>query len=425
MDRTKSADSEDPRPELGLQFNPASPNVAGQTNEAVTDPIGDSQEQEIVVGTAGKAILLGEEIDLESDNGDDQQQLLINQSSKSGRCPIWLNGASPFTKGVLGFFAIVLLAFVGMLIAGVVQLSSPSSGNDGGGASSIQADENAATDPTKPLLPVDVPAAISTPSPTPKPIPSLATASSSPTPAIVIIPISESKVNVALPSYLEMKVPNFADGLNTEEVDNWNLIEDAIETAIFSSLTEELPTEYKLEAIQVDKFDVFSTSSISKRTRGRNMMREGLRNQNQLDESDETIHTVVYSTSVTVNCLEVSDCTEVPDTIDSATSYLSEVEYIQVLVENPAPVAPLPPITDKPSPSPIVVTPVPTTPAPTTSRSPTAGPTKAPTKAPVTAAPTLPVTLSSRQDECTEYAPCEQCLGKKVAKYRIERKMIL
>lgn len=94
MADTTSRDDE-AYPEMGLQFNPTPAAGESQSMHSPTTPLGESQE--IMVGNAGEAILLGDEIDLESDDGD--HPFASNHQSKGGLCPNWMRSSSPKTKG--------------------------------------------------------------------------------------------------------------------------------------------------------------------------------------------------------------------------------------------------------------------------------------------------------------------------------------
>ena len=374
-------------PAAGLQFNPSTTQAQDVDNEnnnnndqpqSPNTPLEHEDSQEIMVGEAGKAILLGDEIDLESDGGED---LYHRQSKGSLCCPNWLKTSSPRTKFILGGTAILLLSFVAIMIVGISQLSSsPTDNNDnGGGSSSIITDENTATVPNPP---------------TPSPISSIITTTKEPTPNVLSIPTTESQVNILLPPYLEAKVPDFSDGLSVTEQNNWNEIEKYIERTISTSLSDNLPSEYFVESVQIDKFDGFLTGSI----------RRQLQNNEAFGTS--TIHTVVYSTFVAVDC-SISDCPTAPATVASATTDLAEM-YIEVSADTKAPVASSAIITDTPTKSPVTEAPIVITPIPTIVVT-TATPTKNP--APVTDAPTQPKYLDERINGCNIYTPCEACLG--------------
>lgn len=286
-----------------------------------------------------------------------------------------------------------MVAFLALMIAGVVQLSASDTSTDDGGTSDVQSEENTATNDgsTDAVVPVTpTPASIDTATTT---MATTTTAATDP-PVLetVTIPISNAEVNIALPTVLEMKVPDFSDGLDSTEEQNWNLIESAIEETIYLSLSDSLSTTgYTVDSVQVDKFDGYITSSI----RRRNMREKSRHLQN--DDSDETIlYPVEYSTTVTVSCLGIVDCKAASDVVETAISDLSQSEYLRVSVETDAPVTPSP------------MTP---SPAVDATNKPSTSPTKKPTLKPVTDSPTGPARLADRLDGCNEYTPCEKCAG--------------
>lgn len=394
---------------MGLQFNPER-GMANQVSHSTKNAsIRQGESQEITVGnTAGKAILLGDEIDLETDNNGDH--LSTSTYSKNGACPNWLGGSSSKTKGLLGLTAVMLLSFVAVMIAGVAKPSSSSPENgSGGGVGSVS--QNTAMDPSISTVPVPVPA----PAPTsPEPVrPNTATtATSSPTQDSVIIPIKNSEVNIQLPVFAATKVPDFSDGLNITEERNWNQIEGILERTIYSSLSTELAqclttVDYSLESIQVNKFDGFMTNLIRKRT----LTTNGWSNR----YLQQTIHTVLYSSSVTISCLGGSQCVSASNTVASATSALSNSEFL-VVSDGETDAPSLGVVTNKPTKSPIaaiVLTLAPISTPPTLV--PTARPvTPFPTSMPDTETPTLtppPPPLEHRADSCNIYTQCEICQG--------------
>ena len=203
-----------------MQFNPTQEDGIGTSN---------GESQEIIVGDSGKAIVVGHEFDLESDNG---HPLASHGHVKGGICPVWLCSSSPKMKAVLGLVMIVFLGFISVMIIGVLQLPP---------STSMESDQNIATDPAEAL-----------PAPAPAP--------TEPSPLM-------SEVNILLPDFLEAKVPNFSDGLTPAELENWKLIKDHIESAISSSLSDGLPTGYSVESVHVDKFDGYSIPNVSQRGR--------------------------------------------------------------------------------------------------------------------------------------------------------------
>jgi hypothetical protein len=335
-----------PFPEVGMQFNPTQEDGIGTSN---------GESQEIIVGDSGKAIVVGHEFDLESDNGG--HPLASHGHVKGGICPVWLCSSSPKMKAVLGLVMIVFLGFISVMIIGVLQLPP---------STSMESDQNIATDPVEAL-----------PAPAPAP--------TEPSPLM-------SEVNILLPDFLEAKVPNFSDGLTPAELENWKLIKDHIESAISSSLSDGLPTGYSVESVHVDKFDGYSIPSVSQRGRTRH-----------LETNLDTIHTVLYSSSVTANC-KVTDCSAAVDIVAGVTSDLSQLEFLRVSSE-----------TEVPTKSPVASTPVPliSTTAPT--KLDTTPPTVSPVSEsmPPTGSPTGNLVLSDRESGCTGEEPCGKCLGKR------------
>ncbi|KAL7554810.1 hypothetical protein ACHAWF_018359 [Thalassiosira exigua] len=349
-----------PDERLGLQFNP--------TEDAV------DTSQEIMVGTAGEAILLGDGIDLEQNNGD---LMAASPQSSMGLCPKWLQRSSQKTKGLIGLTAILLVAFVAVMVAGVVQLSSSS--GDEGDASNLELGQITTSDPPISDLPItlDPPIQSTVPVPTPEVSPNTVTltSTSSPMQEYITIPISKSDIKVILP--------------NSAGTQDWELVESAIENTIYSSLLERLPKEYSLDSIQVDRF--------------------------QIQNDSEAIHTVLYTASVMVSCL-VSDCNAAPDTVDGAISDMSRLESVEVFFDVEVVLTPSP-TSSPPTKSPVAPTPKPTTMSPTEAdtKNPTSKPTELvtaePTRSTVLTAPANSAVLDVRQDDCNAYTPCESCIG--------------
>jgi len=345
-------------PAAGLQFNP---NANGAQDVAHME-----EAQEIMVGDTGNAILLGDETHLTSDDGDHRYT-----SQHAGLCPNWLKRSSPKTKKILGAFAILIFIFIVILAIG----ATASENNESDPSGSIVMDENTATNPsTGPLAPPTPPTVLSPETTTSSSI----TTSSSPTPSILIIPISDSQVNIVLPSLLEDKVPEFTDGLSTTEELNWNLIEKNIKETIYNSLTDSLPSEYDVSSIQVNEFDGYLTDSIRRKKKKKRRRNMKMKEETGIRHLQQTIYNVVYSTSIKVGCSK-SDCSSATATISSATSDLAQLDYIEgpplEIPDTNAPVAV--PTTGTPTISPVKSTP-----------NPTAEPTNKVTSAPVTNSPT-------------------------------------
>lgn len=337
-----SAMDVDPFPEMGLQFNPTQEHGG----------LGTGESQEIIVDSAGKAILVGES-DVESNKGG--HPLASHAHAKGGICPVWLRSSSPKTKGLLGLVTTLFLVFVLVMIIGVVQSSAPA-------VDSMASDQNKVTDPDE------------------APAPAPTEPSPSSTDSVLIY-----EVNILLSDFLEAKVPNFTDGLTSAEMQNLNLINGHIESAISASLSDSLPQGYSVELVQVDKFDGYSTT-VGKRERTRH-----------LQERFDIIHNVLYSASVTADC-QVADCSAAVDIVAGATSNLSQLEFLQVSAETESPTK---------SPAASTLAPAISTTAPTKldSTPPTASPIS------TTSSP-IPLILSDRENVCTGEEPCGECLGK-------------
>eukprot|EP00581_Thalassiosira_minuscula_P007911 CAMPEP_0183711846 /NCGR_PEP_ID=MMETSP0737-20130205/7213_1 /TAXON_ID=385413 /ORGANISM="Thalassiosira miniscula, Strain CCMP1093" /LENGTH=546 /DNA_ID=CAMNT_0025940413 /DNA_START=116 /DNA_END=1756 /DNA_ORIENTATION=+ len=422
------------REHAGLQFNPEEEDAIHQTRPVGSPARSLNESQEIMVGNAGEAIVLGDEADVESDNRNNAfaTDSSTAQSKKNGVCPLWLRRSSSKTKGLLCLTIISFLAFVAVMIVGVLKLSPDPSPENNGGVSSAQntaggGDGDSSTTIQTTGVPVSTPST-TTPGPT-SPAPTTAM-SSSPTPEIMTIPIIKSEVKIMLPNALENKVPNFADGLNTQELQHWGLIETQIERSITASLAEDLPKEYSIDSTTLESFNGFVTSAI--RTRNSPEGGQGgvrlrhLQNNNNL----QSIHKVSFSSSVTVFCLE-SDCTTASDIVIDAADYLSRRKFVRVSFATDAPTAAAtigtePPTlaalmtnTGEPTKRPTAVaTPAPMiTPLPTReitaepTNEPTERPTPQPTEEPSTAAPTELPPLDDSRDDCNEYTPCERCQG--------------
>ena len=384
--RMDSPHNSDDETEMGLQFNPSNtPTKVNSSHVSDTDMLHNAsstsnnnlntsyESQEIMVGDTGKAILVGDEINLESDGRGSG----YTTSSKPQKRLDWLNNSSPKTKAVLSAVAIVLIVFVAILAVGATQLSSPTNNDDGSSSLITTDNENTATDTS----------AKTTPSPSKPPI------QQQQSDDISTIPISNSQVNIVLPPYLEAKIPDWnSDVLSSQGVENWNEIEMYIQNTITQELEDSMPSNYEIETVEINTFDGLSTSFIRKLSSG------GSR-------SLQTIHTVTYSTNVKVDCT-ISDCSTADDVVSEATFDLSQKEYIEISVETNAPVA-----SPKDTPSPVVSTPSPITPEEVVTPDPTLKPSTQQSKAPVTEQPTGLKFLGDRINGCNIYTPCEACLG--------------
>jgi len=470
----KSDNNNETYPEAGLQFTPNIQNADQKTSQSRSTNMGSppstlgGESQEIMVGNAGRAILLGDEIDLEMDdnnNNDNRAHPIGAASSPShsskGLCPTWLRDSSGKTKGLLSLLAVFLLASVGVMVVGILQLSpSTDNNNAGGGASSsvVESAQNSIIDPTSGSTATSSDEAVSTlatlePRPSPTGGAGITSTTYSPTQESVTISISNEEVNVLLPSSLEARVPDFSNGLDTaEEEQNWTIIENNLERDIATLLTSTLPRKgYSLLEVRVDSFDGYVIpNNRSIRKRENNEKDDvGIRRilQQNIHRYLESKHSVLYSASVAVDCIQ-TDCERASRNVDGVVSELSQLEYLQVSYEaeaedddnnnNPATTveevqaaevddtkAPtVAPISANPTKRPVVASvdgdddddfsSVATT---LTTDNPTASPvTSEPSlppasDQPTTLAPVGPIPLSDRSDNCNSYTPCERCVG--------------
>jgi hypothetical protein len=345
-----------------------------------------SESQEIVVGNSGRAILLGDELaDLESVHHGRSSSYPSTNKSGGVCCPAWLRNSSPRIKAVLGLTGIILLAFVAVLIVGVTtQLNDDGSG---GGSSGIQSDKNVVTD-----LGVN-----STPAPT-----------TSPTPAKPNE--SVSAVNIMLSDSLERIVPNFSDGVTANEQQNWDILEEQIEITIYEAFSDRLPEGYKLQSVQIEKFDGFDTTDLRKMRRRSSRQ---LQTNSDSNAAPAAVHAVLYASSVTVDCAAV-DCTTAADTVADTTLELTQMDFLEVEEED----AVVAETTDAPvgsSSSP--------TQSPIASISSLAPTTLAPNLVTISESPTMaltnvtegPLPLFIREELCSVDSLCGRCEGKRFA----------
>jgi len=358
-----------------------------QQQQQQQQQLSESQEQEIVVGNSGRAILLGDELaDLESvHHGRSSSYPSTNKGGYGVCCPAWLRNSSPRIKAVLGLTGIILLAFVAVLIVGVTtQLNDDGSS---GGSSGIQSDKNVVTD-----LGVG-----NTPAPT-----------TSPTPAKPNE--SVSAVNILLSDSLESIVPNFNDGITASEQQNWDILEEQIEITIYEAFSDRLPEGYKLQSVQIEKFDGFDTTALRKMRRSR---RRQMQTISDSSAATAAVHAVLYASSVTVDCAAVK-CSTAGDTVADITLELSELDFLEVEEED----AVVAETTD----APVGSSSSPTT-SPIASISSLAPTTLAPNLVTVSEGPTMAVTnategplpLFIREELCSTDSLCGRCEGKRFA----------
>jgi hypothetical protein len=371
-----------------------------------------SESQEIVVGNSGRAILLGDELaDLESVHGHGRSAPYPRSTQKRGACPTWLRSSSPKMKAILGIIAIVLVAFVAVLITGATQLSDDDGGVGSGGGSSLQSDKNVV---------VSGPGDNTSPAPTPSPTTSKSSSSSSSTPND-----SVSSVNILLSDSLESMVPKFADGLNANEQEDWKVLEESIEDTIITAFLERLPEGYTLESVQIEKFDGYDTTSLRQRRINARHLQTNSESGSSSNSATTTtsasttnaVHAVLYASSITVDCA-ASDCSTAADIVADITSEISQLEFLEVEDEEKDVVgaeetdAPVGSSSGSPTQSPVttVTSLSPTTLAPSILVT-TIEPTSASPSQAVTNATEGPLPLFIREDFCSVESLCGRCEG--------------
>lgn len=368
-----------------------------------------SESQEIVVGNSGRAILLGDELaDLESVHGHGRSAPYPRSTQKRGACPTWLRSSSPKMKAVLGIIAIVLVAFVAVLITGATQLSDDG-GGVGSGGSSLQSDKNVV---------VSGPGDNTSPAPTPSPTTSKSSSSSTPNDSV-------SSVNILLSDSLESMVPKFADGLNANEQEDWKVLEECIENTITTAFLERLPEGYTLESVQIEKFDGYDTTSLRQRRINARHLQTNSESGSSSNSATTTtsasttnaVHAVLYASSITVDCA-ASDCSTAADIVADITSEISQLEFLEVEDEEKDVVgaeetdAPVGSSSGSPTQSPVttVTSLSPTTLAPSILVT-TIEPTSASPSQAVTNATEGPLPLFIREDFCSVESLCGRCEG--------------
>lgn len=321
---------------------------AGQSKNAPQSESG----LELVVDTAGKAFLVGDDddFDVERDDGlynNDNNMLTsstVHSKQRGGYCPVWLRNSSPRMKGFLGVVTVAFLASAVVLILGVLQFAP--TWNNG----RIESDKNSVTTPG----------------------------------GAINAPAEISVVNIRLSDDLEVKVPNFSDELTTAQMEDWNIVKESIKNAISASLLGMLPTGYTLKSVQVEKFDGHAGSP----TR-------------QLQDI-AIIHAVQYSSAITANCT-IADCATAATAVANALTELYET-ILDVSLNSSYEISVDTEDTNSPAGSTV------------TSISPTKSVTIAPTvnpvsEPPLSGEPTTMLVLSDVVQECTQDKPCGLCSG--------------
>ena len=315
---------------------------------------------ELVVDSAGKAVLVGDDddFDVERDDGlynNNNNMLKLStahtkQQQRGGCCPVWLRNSSPKMKGFLSIATIAFLASAVVLILGVLQLFAPTWNNG-----TIESDKNSVT---------TTGGAINAPAST-----------------------DMSVVNIRLSDDLEVKVPNnFNDELTPAQMEDWNIVIESIESAISTSLLSMLPTGYTVKSVQVDKFDEHTVGSQTR----------------HLQDNIAIIHAVQYSSAITANCT-IADCSVAATAVANASTELYET-VLDVSSNDSSEVSLETEVTNSPAVSTV------TTISPTMSVTiaPTVNPVSEP---PTSSAPTTMLVLSDVVQGCSEVMPCGLCNG--------------
>ncbi|KAL7486420.1 hypothetical protein ACHAW6_012022 [Cyclotella cf. meneghiniana] len=248
-------------------------------NDRPNEPDHDHDDQEVVIGsTSGRAILVG--------NGEEigMDELVVNRASNAGICPTWLRSSSPKMKCALTTATLMFVAFVSMTVVGILE----SSKGNGDAFSSAQYQEAISTDTNNESENV----LTNTPSPRP----------SEKRSEIMTIPIKSAQITIRFPDEIEEKHQqiDFTGGLTFVEKSNWKTIQEVIDQTIAIALFEDLPADYVLGTIEIDEIDGNDLSSRA-----------------DITSYADRIHTVVYSSSVIVDCT-ATDCGAAPDTVQKA-----------------------------------------------------------------------------------------------------------
>jgi hypothetical protein len=328
--------------------------------------------EEVIISSSGRAIVAGQEISIE----DEEHASL---------CPSWITESSSILKCGLSTAGLLFIAFVSMVIVGLVRQSS-SRGDEG----FMNAQNEQAID-------------TNTKSPT-----------SRPTEAIIsAIPIESEEIRISFSDSVEQKLLMIADGLSRDAASDWSSIQEIIESTIAVTLLEGLPADYTLGAIELESIDGNAPGAYSMTLA-------------------DTYHTIIYSSSVVLDCA-LSDCSVAPGIVegvveDSQKGVVQADEQFELTTTNPTSVDAIDEVdtvdqvdvADVETTAPPVqenvdqVDAVDTTDAPVETSAPTSNPTKAPISPAPTESPTYFPTegIQSLSDaSCSQSNPCSACLG--------------
>jgi hypothetical protein len=326
--------------------------------------------EEVIISPSGRAVVGGQEINIEEDE-------------RTSLCPAWLSQSSPILKCGLTSAGLLFVAFISMVIVGLAGQSNQSRGGD---ESYLDSQYEQAVDAPKE---------------------STSQPSARPTAGVAVIPIESEQITISFSDAVELLL-TIGGGMSADSP-SWASIQKMIETAIAVTLFEGLPPDYTLGAIEIESVD-----------------------GNTLEDDEmyfaDTNHTIIYSTSVIVDCI-VSDCNTAPGlvqnvidesqedvvqadgqfettTVSTSIDAVDEVDMVDV---SPAETTPQPiDNTDQ-------VDTVDTIDAAVETLAPTSIPTKAPVTGPPTESPTYLPTLGGIQPlddaDCSESSPCGACWG--------------
>ena len=237
--------------------------------------------EEVIISSSGRAIVSGQEINLEEDS-----------SSRVPLCPSWLSQSSPILKCGLSTAGLLFVAFLGVMIVGL----TGQMGDSGSSEEFIDAqyEQAVGADTTSKEVATDV-----QPSARPTVI------------GFAAVPIESEKVMIALSEEMEQKLLLISDGLSADIPADWTSIQQVIESTIAVSLFEGLPVDYTIGAIEVEEIDGINAQSLEDAV-----------------SFAETNHTIIYSSSVIVDCA-VSDCNAAPDVVQGAVDQITQMGIVQ------------------------------------------------------------------------------------------------
>ena len=248
----------------------------------MSNTTGDNNGEEVIISSSGRAIVSGQEINLEDDN-----------HSRVSLCPSWLSQTSPIFKCGLSTAGLLFVAFLGVIIVG---LTGGQMGNNGSSEEFIDAqyEQAVGADNTASKEVVTNP---------PSARPTIVGMSA--------VPIESEQIMIVLSEEMEQKLLLIGDGLSPDISADWRSIQQVIESTIAVALFEGLPVDYTIGTIEVEEIDGNNAQSFE-----------------DVMSFSETNHTIIYSSSVIVDCA-VSDCKAAPDVVQSAVDQIAQIGIVQ------------------------------------------------------------------------------------------------